>query len=181
MKRVLIPALCLLTSPALALCPVMPDRSAERDQLIETMRSADTIAKGQVAVDAMWAYYRAAPNETAQEMLNGGMGAIRVGDLITAVDVLTELVGYCPSYGEGYNQLAFAYYVRGENARSEALLKKTLELEPRHFGAISGLGLIYYRTGRPALARLYLQQAVDLNPWSNERALLEQLPEGDEL
>lgn len=181
MKRVLIPALCVLTSPAFALCPVMPDRSDERAALIETMQQSDTIAKGQAAVDAMWAYYRAAPNDTAQEMLNGGMGAIRIGDLITAVDVLTELVGYCSTYAEGYNQLAFAYYLRGENARSEALLKKTLTLEPQHFGALSGLGLIYYRTSRPVLARLYLQRAVDLNPWSNERALLEQLPEGDDL
>ena len=181
MKRVLIPALCLMCGPALALCPVMPDRSVERAALIDTMRSADTIAKGQKAVDAMWAYYRTAPNEAAQEMLNGGMGAIRVGDLITAVDVLTELVGYCSTYVEGYNQLAFAYYLRGDNARSEALLKKTLELEPQHFGALSGLGLVYYRTARPALARVYLQRAVDLNPWSNERALLEQLLEGDDL
>ena len=90
MKCVLIPALCLLTTPALALCPVMPDRSDERAELIDTMRNSDTIAKGQAAVDAMWAYYRKAPNATAQEMLNGGMGAIRVGDLITAVDVLSS-------------------------------------------------------------------------------------------
>ncbi len=181
MKSLCLTAFCLFAAPVLAECPPLPDRSTERADLINAMRGADTFAKGQVAVDGMWAYYRSAPDAVAQEMLNGGMGAIRVGDLITAVDVLTDLVGYCPAYGEGYNQLAFAYYLRGDNARSEALLKKTLELEPQHFGALSGLGLIYYRTARPVLARVYLQQAVDLNPWSNERALLETLPEGDDL
>lgn len=174
-------SLLLLASPALAVCPPLPDRSAERTELMEALATSDTFKKGETAVRDMWLYYRTAPNETAQELLNGGLGAIRVGDWITAVDVLSELVAYCPEYSEGYNQLAFAYFLRGEDAASEALLKKALEFEPQHFGALSGLGLIYYRTGRPALARVFLQRAVDVNPWSNERSLLDALPEGDDL
>lgn len=164
-----------------ASCPAFPDRTQERAQLLADLADADTFKKGEAANHNMWVFWRTAPDAAAQEMLNAGLGAIRVGDYIVAVDVLTDLVAYCPDYAEGYNQLAFAYFLRNENAKSEALLKQTLALEPSHFGALSGLGLIYLRTDRPALAQIYLRKGVAVNPWMNERSLLTVDPKGDDL
>ena len=168
-------------SYALAACPPLPDRSAERAELLQTLAVAQTYTQGRVAVNDMWVFWRTAPDEIAQEMLDAGIGAIRYGDLTTAQSILADLVTYCPQYAEGYNQLAFAYFLREQDDLAEQFLKKTLALEPSHFGAFSGLGLIYMRTDRTALAQIYLRRGVAVNPWLNERSLLEAIPEGDDL
>jgi Tfp pilus assembly protein PilF len=181
MRHLFLLLFCFGASAPLAECPPLPDRSAERSDLLQTLASAETFNQGRVAVNDMWTFWRRAPDTTAQEMLDGGIGAIRLGDWITAQSVLGDLVAYCPNYAEGYNQLAFAYFLRGQDVEAERLLKKTLELEPQHFGAFSGLGLIYIRTERPALGQIYLRKGVEVNPWLNEKSLLEVTTEGDKL
>ena len=137
MRMLAVVCCCLLPTLAHSACPPLPDRAQERAALLAALAAAETSSLGQMAVNEMWSFWRKAPDEIAQEMLNGGIGAIRYGDLITAEAVLSDLVAYCPDYAEGYNQLAFAYYLRNDNDRAEVLLKKTLELEPKHFGALS--------------------------------------------
>jgi Tfp pilus assembly protein PilF len=174
-------ALFLFAPPAIAECPPLPDRSLARAELLQTLGTAKTFNAGRLAVSDMWTFWRTAPDQAAQEMLDGGIEAIRYGDLTRAQSVLARLVAYCPAYSEGYNQLAFAYFLQEQDDEAERLLMKTLELEPSHFGAFSGLGLIYMRTDRPALAQIYLRRGVAANPWLNERSLLEIAPKGDDL
>ncbi len=181
MRHLILILLCFSAGQAIAACPPLPDRATERAQLLQYLSKAETYTQGRLAVTDMWTFWRTAPDGAAQEMLDGGIEAIRYGDLTRAQSVLARLVAYCPAYSEGYNQLAFAYFLQEQDDEAERLLMKTLELEPSHFGAFSGLGLIYMRTDRPALAQIYLRRGVAVNPWLNERSLLEIAPKGDDL
>ena len=129
----------------MASCPELPDRSQERTELLQQLKTADTYGKGSGAIASMWLFWRVAPDEVSQEMLDNGINNIRVADYIAAEDVLTRLVKYCPEYAEGYNQLAFAHFLQGKYEQSLAELDRTLEIELLHFGALSGKGLNLYK------------------------------------
>jgi hypothetical protein len=49
---------------------------------------------------------------------------------------------------------------------------RTLELEPRHFGALAGLFLVLFRRGRIEQANAFLVRAVQIHPWLKERSML---------
>jgi tetratricopeptide (TPR) repeat protein len=181
MKWLFVILLTLFAQPVAAACPDLPDRSQERSGLLEQLKAADSYSKGAASIAGMWMFWRTAPDEVAQELLDNGVASIRISDLIRAEDVLTRLVKYCPDYAEGHNQLAFAYFLQGKYDRAQASLDRTLELEPAHFGALSGKALVYMRQGREDIAQVFLRRAVAINPWLNERSLLRPAPGGDDI
>ncbi|WP_069299699.1 tetratricopeptide repeat protein [Neptunicoccus sediminis] len=169
----------MLAGQTAAECPALPERQTERSDLLEKLAKADDYGTAQRAANALWQFWHVAPDEISQEMLDSGVDAIRYGNYILAEETLTRLIRYCPEYGEGHNQLAFVYFLRRQDSKSLDLLTRALELEPAHFGALSGIALIHIRNGRTALGHIYLRRAVALHPWLNERALLEQpVPDG---
>jgi tetratricopeptide (TPR) repeat protein len=79
-----------------------------------------------------------------------------------AEDMLTQVIVLAPDYAEGWNRRATLHYTTGDIGGSIADIEKVLELEPRHFGALSGLATIMQRTGqdRKALEIWYKVLAV---------------------
>jgi tetratricopeptide (TPR) repeat protein len=65
-----------------------------------------------------------------------------------AEDMLTQVIVLAPDYAEGWNRRATLHYTTGDIGGSIADIEKVLELEPRHFGALSGLATIMQRTGQ---------------------------------
>ena len=181
MKLLFLPVLFALAGPAFASCPMQPDQSVERDALLANIRAAEGYSDASQAVGEMWQFWLAAPDEPAQELLEGGLAGIRYADYLKAESELLRLVEYCPDYAEGHNQLAYALFLQEKDDKSAVHLERALEIEPNHFGALSGLGLIHTRGGKPALAQIYIRRAVAINPWLNERHLLQPLPEEKDL
>ena len=89
-----------------------------------------------------------------------------------AREVLDKVVAEAPDYPEGWNQRAFILFLQGDYEASLADIKRVLELEPRHFGALSGQAMIYITQGRAELAQKTLRDAVNVHPYLKERALL---------
>ena len=75
-----------------------------------------------------------------------------------------KVVRLDPNFAEGWNKRATVYYMMGDFDASVADIQKTLTLEPRHFGALSGLGLIYDAIDKPAAAVKVWQKALEINP-----------------
>src|SRR6056297_2574580 len=171
-------ALLPLASPLLADgCPTAPDHSAALDPLYQQLQSApDSMAAQQIS-SRMWGYWVDAPDEPSQSMLDEAMRARSQFDFLRALDRLDALVSYCPFYAEGYNQRAFVNFLREDYAAALPDLSRALELNPRHIGALSGKALTLLALGRDMDGQLVLREALDLNPWLSERALLTPLPE----
>ena len=129
-------AIIFITTPALGSeCPAAPDHSEETEALIERIQAAPDAGSAQVISNDLWQYWADAPDEVAQEILNRGMQKRAAWDLLGAVEDFDRLVDYCPNYAEGYNQRAFANFLRQDFAAALPDLERAIELSPRHIGA----------------------------------------------
>jgi len=81
-----------------------------------------------------------------------------------ALDFLDQVVTMRPTYAEGWNRRATVHFAMENYAKSMADINRTLELEPRHFGALAGMGQIMKNTGRKELALRAWQRVLDIYP-----------------
>jgi tetratricopeptide (TPR) repeat protein len=81
-----------------------------------------------------------------------------------AVHIFDQIIARAPNFAEGYNKRATVYYLMQEFEKSIADIQNTLELNPVHFGALSGMGLCYLGLDEPRKALEWFERAVTVNP-----------------
>ena len=163
----------LLASPAFAeTCPEAPAIDTDMDRLVAEVKRAPNEMAARVISNQMWELWLTAPDTYSQDLLDNGLERLRLGDYSTAEEVLTSLTQYCPFYAEGWNQRAFVRFLQEDWDGALADLDKALEFNPRHTGALTGKALTLINAGRGDEAQPILREALELNPWLSERALL---------
>ncbi|MBV0911378.1 tetratricopeptide repeat protein [Anianabacter salinae] len=178
--RALIVALIMAPTTLLAeTCPQAPDHEAEMAAIIARLQAAPTEGAARPEVNRLWEIWTDAPDAAAQEMLDRGMRARSSYDWDGARAAFDELTAYCPDYPEGYNQRAFVDFLRGNYGAALEDLERTLERDPDHIAAMSGLALTLLRLGRDEAGQAALRSALKLNPWLPERGLLVEPPGKD--
>ena len=68
---------------------------------------------------------------------------MRTQDLIMSIAFFTRVIEKKPDFAEGWNKRATTYFMMGEFDKSMLDINQTLKLEPRHFGALDGMALIF--------------------------------------
>lgn len=150
---------------ALLLPPAVADQTDARlDGLFARLQATDDAQEGERITRRIWALWRAAPDDDVATAMERGARALAAGDHAGAERVYTRVVARAPDYAEGWNKRATARYLRGDHAGSAADIRRTLVLEPRHFGALSGLGLVYMALGRERAALEAFRRALAVNP-----------------
>ena len=86
-----------------------------------------------------------------------------------ALPLLDDMVARAPEWAEAWNKRATALYLAGEHDRSLADIDRVLALEPRHFGALAGMGLIRIAKGQFREALAAYRRALAVNPFLTER------------
>ena len=81
-----------------------------------------------------------------------------------ALDFLDQVVTLKPDFAEGWNRRATVHFMMQNYSKSMADINRTLVLEPRHFGALSGMGQIMKNTDRKQLALEAWQRVLDIYP-----------------
>ncbi len=153
-------------------CPTAPDHSVGVSEVIAQIQGANDEQSARALSAQLWAFWTDAPDASAQVSLDRGMARLRAGDLLNAIADFDHLIAYCPAYAEGYNQRAFANYLRHDFQAALPDLDKAIELSPNHVAAISGRALTLLGLQRVDDAREALMQALELNPWLSERHLM---------
>ncbi len=81
-----------------------------------------------------------------------------------ALDFLDQVVAMRPDYAEGWNRRATVHFMMQNYAKSMADIEQTLELEPRHFGAIAGMAQIFKARGNKQMAFDAYQRVLEIYP-----------------
>jgi tetratricopeptide (TPR) repeat protein len=103
-------------------------------------------------------------SETADLLFARALEAMNAQEHALSLDLLDEVILIRPDFAEAWNKRATVYFLQRDYGNSLADIRKTLALEPRHFGALAGLGMILESLGRDEEALRALNRALDLNP-----------------
>ena len=90
----------------------------------------------------IWQIWFDSGSKELDALMAEGADAMQSSDYKTALDRFNQIVKKRPDFAEGWNRRATLYYLMGEYKKSLADIDRTLKLEPRHIGALSGLGLV---------------------------------------
>ncbi len=132
--------------------------------LFDALRLARSEAEAEPYVTEIWRRWSYVENHAASIRLLRGVAQMEAGDLSAAISEFDVLVEMAPEFAEGWNRRATVYYMVGNFARSVLDIQRTLALEPRHFGALSGLAMIYQEIGKDKAALPILEKVRDINP-----------------
>jgi tetratricopeptide (TPR) repeat protein len=112
----------------------------------------------------IWRLWSLPDDRTASVPFAQGVIAMNEGKLRQARALFTNVTETAPDFAEGWNKRATVAYFLGDFETSVHDIQKTLTLEPRHFGALSGLALIYEATGLESQALDVLIQVKEIHP-----------------
>jgi tetratricopeptide (TPR) repeat protein len=85
-------------------------------------------------------------------------------DLDLAIRLLNAVIDIRPDYVEGWNRRATVYYMKKDFGNALADIREVLAREPRHFGALSGLGMIMQDIGDDKHALEAFRRALAVHP-----------------
>lgn len=168
---ILMSAMLVLSAPSARAAQDDPRLPA----LFATLKTAsDAEAK---AVEAMiWRIWTETRDADDARLMRQGIAALNGDEAAGAFEAFDALVHRDERFAEGWNKRATVEFVMGDFEASVADIQRTLALEPRHFGALSGLGQIYVALHRNELALKAFQAALAINPHlGGVRAAIEEL------
>lgn len=139
------------------------DDASEIDALFARLADPDEPDARQVAADIRrhWAQSGSA---TLDLLLRRGRDAIAEGDLVAAVEHFTALTDYAPDFAEAWHGRATAFFLMDRPGVALGDLRHTLALEPRHFEAWAGIGVILQGLDRPEAAYEAFERSLTINP-----------------
>ena len=116
----------------------------------------------------IWDIWSIADNQETQIIFDEANQFMDVGELDNAIELFTKVVKQSPEFAEGWNKRATVYFLKGELNRSISDIEKTLNLEPRHFGALDGLAEIYLMQDDLVGAAVIYRRILEIIPSSKK-------------
>lgn len=120
----------------------------------------------------IWLLWLHSEDKAVNRLMAQGVIAMQRGALDRALDRFDQIVERAPDFAEGWNKRATVLYMMGRHRESVADVQQVLNLEPRHYGALSGLGMILVAVGQEEDALEWLRRALELNPYLDGIRLL---------
>ncbi len=137
---------------------------ARLDALFARLKTSGDPGEGARLTNRIWTIWVEYDDAVIDTLMREGQELMASGRHKLALARFDQIVGLAPEYAEGWNKRATVFYLMDEYEASVRDIQKTLALEPRHFGALSGLGLIYLGVGQDAAARKAFEKALEFNP-----------------
>ena len=147
------------------------DRTKNLDFLFGALKAAPDDVSAKHVEARIWAIWLQTPSDTAALLMMRAKAAMDAQQTEVALKLLDAIVKLRPDYTEAWNRRATLYYLQNDYMRSLADIEQVLIREPRHFGALAGLGMIMQDLGDDKRALDAFRKALAINPH------LEKLPE----
>jgi tetratricopeptide (TPR) repeat protein len=147
------------------------DRTRGLDFLFGALKAAPDEASARHVEARIWALWMQTPSDTTALLMMRAKAAMEAQKMDVALKLLDAVVKLRPDYIEGWNRRATLYYLQNDYAHSLGDIEQVLVREPRHFGALAGLGMIMQDLGDEKRALAAFRKALAVNPH------LEKVPE----
>jgi tetratricopeptide (TPR) repeat protein len=163
-------------SPAWAQTPPLPDapdklprasrgdRTKNLDFLFEALKAAPDADAAKLVESRIWALWFASGSDTADLMMSRVKTATDAKDTKLALQLLDAVIELRPEYTEAWNRRATIHFSNKDYGKSLADIRQVLAREPRHFGALSGLGIILQELGDDKHALEAFRRALAVHP-----------------
>ncbi|HVO01428.1 MAG TPA: tetratricopeptide repeat protein [Candidatus Cybelea sp.] len=155
---------CLLAAGLFAASADQKD--ARLPALFASLKAAASSDEADQIEAKIWAIWLEANDAAIDKLMAHGSEAMSDQDYPAAMQDFNEIIQKRPDFAEGWNKRATLYYLMGDYQHSLADIDRTLELEPRHIGALSGLGLVNLQMERDEAAQDAFQRVLDIDPQS---------------
>jgi tetratricopeptide (TPR) repeat protein len=147
------------------------DKTRGLDFLFGALKAAPDAASAKHVEAKIWALWLQTPSDTTALLMTRARAAMDAQQLDVAQKLLDAVVKLRPDYVEGWNRRATLYYLKNDFTHSLQDIEQVLIREPRHFGALAGLGMIMQDLGDDKRALEAFRKALAVNPH------LEKVPE----
>lgn len=133
--------------------------------LFDKLKQAGSAAEAQIVERQIMRIWTEAGDPAADSLMRLGLTAETEGNLPGALLLFDAVTIRKPDFAEGWNRRATVLFMMGALDKSAEDVARVLELEPRHFGALSGLGSIEMQRGRVDAAIAAFEQALRIDPF----------------
>ena len=135
------------------------------DELFARLLVTKNIAEAQQIEKFIWSIWKISDRKSTNLLMQQGETAMNAGDFEAALHAFDKLVKMEPEFAEGWNKRATIFYLINNYQASIADIERTLVLEPRHFGALSGLGLVCDALDEKRKALEAYRSALEIHPY----------------
>ncbi|MGE5548613.1 MAG: tetratricopeptide repeat protein [Solirubrobacterales bacterium] len=168
MRRIFASLVLVLLLGASSSCSTDPAPRAEArglDALFQRLQTTESPEEAQaieVTIRHVWS--QSGRRAIDSQMLRA-VEAVHAGDYDRALETLNGIVAIAPEFVEGWNLRATVHFLREEYAPAVSDIEHVLALEPRHFGALAGLGRIFLELDDKKAAMTAFEMALAINPY----------------
>jgi tetratricopeptide (TPR) repeat protein len=134
------------------------------DRLFAALKVAPDDESAKYVENRIWALWIATDSDTTTLLMSRVKAAVDAKDLDLGIKLLTAIINIKPDYIEAWNRRATIYYMKKDFDDSLSDIHEVLKREPRHFGALSGLGMIMQEVGDDKHALEAFRRALAVHP-----------------
>jgi tetratricopeptide (TPR) repeat protein len=152
--------------------PAEPERrvpetrhQARIDQLFERLAASGSEAEAESLAEQIARVWARSGSDTLDLLMERVQQAVKGEDSVTALDLLDSVLALKPDWAEAYNRRAAVHFQRKDMDGAMRDLRQALVLEPRHFQALAGVGMIFQQGGDEKRALAAFREALKLNPY----------------
>ena len=169
----LIPAQAAFGQDGVTIAPAAPKlekpepvltKAQKLDALFLDLKKAESQAVAEGVANRIWEAWNNSGSDSINLLMKWSQDAMDGQKFPVALDFLDQVVVLKPDFAEGWNRRATLHFMMNNYAKSMADIDKTLQLEPRHFGALAGMGHIFLVLEKKELALRAYERALDVYP-----------------
>jgi len=140
------------------------DHTYSLDTLFDALKIAPDTESAKAIEERIWALWSASGSDTCNLLMGRAKAAADDKDYDVALKLLDAVIEIKPDYTEAWNRRATVDYLKNDYAQALADIREVLTREPRHFGALLGLGMILQELGDDKHALAAYRKALAIDP-----------------
>ena len=119
------------------------ERGRTLDALFRGLKEARSDDEADLLVARIWEVWTRFGRADVDQIMQEGIGFLSISRLGAAHESFSRVIEAAPGFAEAWNKRATVLFLMHDYERSLADIERVLAIEPRHFGALAGRGIIH--------------------------------------